>query len=98
MSGTRTEVWIAAHEGRDLIRADAIVMLRFDETGRLTAQLHDQPQVSVALLEGTALRRPPADFHRQLIRTVSQLEDSSGARVVHASLGTDGWRWVSEPL
>ncbi|WP_067460234.1 hypothetical protein [Actinomadura macra] len=99
MSGTASQVWISAADGGDMVRADAIVMLRLDETGRLTAQLRDDARVSVSLLEGSSAGgRPPADFHRQLIRAVVELADSSGARLVHARHEDGVWRWISESL
>ncbi|XVQ14267.1 hypothetical protein ACQP1W_17515 [Spirillospora sp. CA-255316] len=98
MRGTVSEVWIAAGDGCDYVRADAIVMLRMDRTGRLTAQLRDDAKVSVTLLEGSSGASPPADFHRQLIRAVAELADSSGARMVRAHHEDGAWRWVSEPL
>ncbi|MFG2084890.1 MULTISPECIES: hypothetical protein [unclassified Spirillospora] len=98
MSGTVPEVWVEAGGGHDLIRADSIVMLRLDETGRLTAQLRDDAKVSVTLLEGSSGVRPPGDFHRQLIRAVAQLADSSTAHLVRARHEGGVWRWVSEAL
>ncbi|HEX6968743.1 MAG TPA: hypothetical protein VF174_08050, partial [Micromonosporaceae bacterium] len=68
MSGTMHQVWIEAGGGHDLVRADAIVMLRLDGTGRLTAQLRDDAKVSVTLLEGSSDAHPPDDFHRRLIQ------------------------------
>ncbi|GLZ15026.1 hypothetical protein Acsp04_52610 [Actinomadura sp. NBRC 104425] len=98
MSATAADVWIAAHDGGDLVRADAIVLIRFDGTGRLTAQLRDEARVTVALLEGSASGRPPGDFHCQLIRMISELAASSGAHLVYAHKDDRGWRWVSETL
>lgn len=94
-----SEVWISASGGYDMIRADAIVVLRMDRTGRLTAQLHDEARVSVTLLEGSSGGvHPPADFHRQLIRLVVELADSSGAQLVRAEQVNGAWRWISESL
>ncbi|WP_131737333.1 hypothetical protein [Actinomadura roseirufa] len=98
MSGTVTEVWVAASAGHDIVRAEAIVMLRLDETGRLTAQLRDDAKVSVTLLEGSSGARPPDDFHRQLIRAVAELADSSGGQLVRARHEGGVWHWISEPL
>jgi hypothetical protein len=81
-----------------LVRADAIVMLRLDETGRLTAQLRDDAKVSVPLLEGASGAHPPDDFHRRLIRAVAELADSSGAQLVRAKHEDGVWRWISEPI
>jgi hypothetical protein len=92
------QVWIEAGGGRDMVRADAIVMLRLDGTGRLTAQLRDDAKVSVTLMEGSSGVQPPDDFHRQLIQTVAQLDDSSGAQLVRPRREEGAWRWTSEPL
>lgn len=98
MSGTVPEVWIEAGAGQDLVRADMIVVLRLDETGRLTAQLRDEARVSVTLLEGSTGPRPPDDFHRRLIGVVAQLADAGGAQLVSARYEGDTWRWVSDPI
>ncbi len=98
MRGTASEVWIAARDGCDFVRADAIVMLRLDRTGRLTAQLRDDAKVSVTLLEDSSDAHPPVDFHRQLLRTVAELADSGDAQVVTARQEGGTWRWVTEPL
>ncbi|TDD84373.1 hypothetical protein E1293_12950 [Actinomadura darangshiensis] len=98
MSVTVPQVWVEAGGGHDMVRADAIVMLRLDETGRLTAQLRDDAKVSVTLLKGSSGTHPPEDFHRQLIRAVAELADSSGAQLVRARHKGGAWRWVSEPL
>jgi hypothetical protein len=98
MSGTLPEVWISAADG-DLIRADAIVVLRLDRTGRLTVQLRDEAKVSVSLLEGSSGEgHPPADFHRQLVRMITEVADSGSARLISAKHVDGGWRWISEPL
>lgn len=93
-----TEVWIAASDGRDMIRADAIVIVRQDHAGRLTAQLRDEARVTVTLLDGSARVRPPADFHRHLVRTIAELADSSGAQLVRPHQDDQGWHWLTEPL
>ncbi|NDU74179.1 hypothetical protein GWI34_16265 [Actinomadura sp. DSM 109109] len=94
-----SEVWISAADGDDLIRADAIVILRMDRTGRLTVQLRDEAKVNVTLLEGSpGGARPPADFHRQLIRLVTELAGSGGPRLVRARQENGAWHWTSENL
>ncbi|MEV3923718.1 hypothetical protein [Actinomadura coerulea] len=93
------DVWISAADGDDLIRADAIVILRMDRTGRLTVQLRDEAKVSVTLLEGSpGGTRPPVDFHRQLIRLIAELADSSETRLVRARHENGAWHWTSESL
>ncbi|MGP4022612.1 hypothetical protein [Actinomadura sp. 3N407] len=98
MGATTSQVWIEAGEGCDFVRADAIVMVRLDKTGRLTAQLRDEAKVSVMLLEGSPGAHPPGDFHRQLIRMIAELADSNSAQLVGARHEGGAWRWVSEPL
>jgi hypothetical protein len=98
VSGTMHQVWIEAGGGHDMVRADAIVMLRLDGTGRLTAQLRDDAKVSVTLLEGSSDAHPPDDFHRRLIQTVAELADSSGAQLVRARHEGGVWSWTSDPL
>ncbi|XRQ10642.1 hypothetical protein ACN3XK_06995 [Actinomadura welshii] len=98
MSGTMHQVWIEAGGGDDMVRADAIVMLRLDGTGRLTAQLRDDAKVSVTLMEGSSGAHPPDDFHRRLIQTIAQLADSSGAQLVRPRHEGGVWSWTSEPL
>ncbi|GAA1846237.1 hypothetical protein GCM10009736_10510 [Actinomadura bangladeshensis] len=98
VSGNMHQVWIEAGGGHDLVRADAIVMLRLDGAGRLTAQLRDDAKVSVTLLEGSSGAHPPDDFHRRLIQTVAELADSSGAQLVRPRHEGGVWSWSSEPL
>ncbi|TQM67110.1 hypothetical protein FHX41_0709 [Actinomadura hallensis] len=98
VSGTTHQIWIEAGGGHDVVRADAIVMLRLDEAGRLTAQLRDDAKVSVTLLEGSSGARPPEDFHRRLIQTVARLADSGGAQLVRPRHEGGVWSWTSEPV
>jgi hypothetical protein len=98
MSGSAPQVWIAASNGRDMIRADAIVIVRLDGGGRVTAQMHDEAKATVTLVDGSVGAQPPADFHRQLLRAVAELADSSGAQLVRPDRDDHGWRWITEPL
>jgi hypothetical protein len=97
MSANARDIWIATSDGRDLIRADAIVIVRHDG-GRLTAQLHDDARVTVTLVDGSAGPSPAADFHRELIRVVAELADTSEASVVRPHQDDHGWHWTTEPL
>lgn len=97
MGGVGPEVWIATADGRDMVRADAIVVVRLDG-GRLTAQLRDESKQTVTLIDGATGVHPPADFHRRLVRAVAELAESSGAQLVRTVHDEDGWRWVTEPL
>ncbi|MFD0898872.1 hypothetical protein [Actinomadura sediminis] len=99
MGGAVPEVWISAADGCDMVRADAVVVFRMDNTGRLTAQLRDEAKVSVTLLEGSSGKgHPPADFHRRLARAIAELGDSSGAHLIRAENRDGAWSWVTEPL
>ncbi|MEU6745839.1 hypothetical protein ABZ914_06420 [Spirillospora sp. NPDC046719] len=98
MTGTLPAAWISGADG-DLIRADAIVILRLDRTGRLTAQLRDEAKVSVTLLEGApGGGHPPADFHRALARMIAEAAASGSTQLISARHVDGAWRWVSEPL
>jgi hypothetical protein len=97
MSANAPDIWIASSDGRDLIRADAIVVVRHDGD-RVTAQLHDEAKLTVTLVDGSAGPQPTADFHRELIRVVAELADTSEASVVRPLQDDRGWRWTTEPL
>src|SRR4051794_20984669 len=98
MGGTAPEVWIATSDGHDMIRADAIVVVRLDGGARVTAQLRDEAKVTVTLVDAPADAVMPPDFHRQLIRAVAELADASGAQLVRAYCDDRGWSWRTEPL
>ncbi|HZB34331.1 MAG TPA: hypothetical protein VE465_29475 [Streptosporangiaceae bacterium] len=97
MSGTAPEIWIASSDGLNMVRADALVVVRFDR-GRVTAQLHDEAKVTVTLVDGSAGPHPSPDFHRQLIRVLAELTDSTGAHLVRPLSDDRGWRWTTESL
>jgi hypothetical protein len=98
MSGTTPEVWMMTSDGHDLIRADAIVAVRLEDDGTVQALLADAAQATVTLVARSATTPPPHDFHRQMLRAVAELADSSGAQLVRAHHDDRGWRWVAEPL
>ena len=98
MSRAVPEIWIVTSDGMNMIRADAIVVVRLDGD-RVTAQLHDEAKVSVTLIDGTGTGpHPSADIHRELIRVVTQLADTTGAHLVRPQCDDHGWRWTTEPL
>jgi hypothetical protein len=98
MAGTSAEVWIVTSDGRDIVRADAIVLVRLDNSGRVTAQLHDEARVTVTLIDASTEANTPADFHRQLVRTIAELADSSGTQLIRPTREARTWRWVTEPV
>jgi hypothetical protein len=97
MSRTESQIWIVSSDGLNMIRADALVVVRMDGD-RVTAQLHDEAKVTVTLVDDTAGPHPSPDFHRQLIRVIAQLADTSGAHLIRPLSDDRGWRWTTEPL
>ena len=94
------EVWVAKDDGSDLIRAGAIVAVGRDYTGTVTVRLSGSEGSAVTLVtvvshEG---KHTPDDFHRQLLRVVSQLSDAAQAAVVRPVWDEQGWHWATEPL
>ncbi|HUK68572.1 MAG TPA: hypothetical protein VLW50_07450 [Streptosporangiaceae bacterium] len=95
------DVWVAKADGTDIIRADAIVAVGIDYDGHVRARLAEGEVSTVTLISAGPAEGPrtPSDFHRQLVRVVTELADATGAflvRPVHAEPG--GWRWLAEPL
>ncbi len=95
------DVWVAKDDGADIIRADAIVAVGIDYDGHVRARLAEAEGSTVTLISAGPADGPrtPGDFHRQLVRVVTELSDATGAfmvRPVHD--GPGGWRWVAEPL
>src|SRR4051795_9008405 len=97
MSGSAPDIWIATSDNRNMIRADAIVVVRVD-AGRVTAQLHDEAKVSVTLVDGSAGPHPPDDFHHDLIHLITELADGHAAQLIRPRRDERGWRWTTEPL
>lgn len=94
------DLWVANDDGTEIVRAGEIVAVVLDYNGNVTARVagHDGTAVTlVAHREGDEAR--PGDLHRQLLRIVAQLGDSSGAHIVRPVRDeTRGWEWISEPL
>ncbi len=96
-----SDVWVAGDDGSNIVRAAAIVGVGIDHNGTITARLSYGEGASVILAD-TGRRdgaHPTDDLHRQLISTIAQLSDASGAFLVRpAHDEARGWRWVTEPL
>ncbi len=97
-------VWVSKDDGSDIVRADAIVAVGRDYDGHVTARLAGggwgvAAPVTLVAPDAHATAPTPDDFHRQLIRVVTQLADAAEAFVVRPACDElHGWRWVSEPL
>ena len=95
------DVWVANDEGTEIIRAREIAAVGLDYNGNVTARLagHDSLVVTLVAHRTHHDEHRPGDLHRQLLRTVAQLGDSSVANVVRPVHDEKrGWVWVSEPL
>ena len=98
---TGTDVWVAADDGSDLVRAAAIISLATDCHGTITART-GPGDAMIVTLAGPGRQhgaRPPGDFHRQLIQIIAQLSDASGSFLIRpAHDQAHGWQWTTEPL
>jgi hypothetical protein len=96
-----SDVWVANHDGTDIVRARDISSVGLDYDGNVTARLVGREGTVVTLVAHRAdhSEQQPGDLHRQLIGVVAELSDSSGAHLVWPVYAeSSGWRWVSEPL
>lgn len=95
------DVWVANDDGTEVIRAREIAAVVLDYDGNVTARLagHDTTVVTLVAHRTHKDERRPGDLHRELLRVLAQLSDSSGAHIVRPVHDqTRGWQWVSEPL
>jgi hypothetical protein len=95
------DLWVANGDGTEIIRARDIAAVVLDYNGDVTARLAGHDGTVVTLVEHRDRRDEtrPGDLHRQLLRMVAQLGDSSGAHIVRPVHDEErGWEWVSEPL
>jgi hypothetical protein len=95
------EVWVAKDDGTEFIRASDIAAVSLDYNGNVTARLvgGDAALVTLVAHRSQHDEHRPEQFHRQLIRILAELSDSSGShlvRPVHDEPG--GWHWVTEQL
>jgi hypothetical protein len=95
------DVWVAKDDGTEIIRAQDIAAVSLDYNGNVTARLAGGEAALVALVGHRPHQdeRRPEQFHRELIRVLAELSDSSDShlvRPVHDEVR--GWQWVSEPL
>ena len=95
------DVWVVKDDGTDIVRAETIAAVGRDYNGNVTARLAGGEGSAVTLVavaphEG---KHTPDDFHRQLIRVISQLSDAAGAAVIYPAWDEQqGWHWVTGAL
>lgn len=95
------DVWVANDDGTEVIRASEIAAIVLDYDGNVTARLagHDSTVVTLVAHRTHRDERRPGDLHRELLRILAELGDSSSAHIVRPVHDqTRGWEWVSEPL
>lgn len=95
------DVWVVTDDGSEIIRAIEIAAVNLDYDGNVTARLAGGDVALVTLVRGRTHHdeHRPGDFHRELLRVVAQLSDSSGAHLVRPVHDESrGWIWVTEPL
>ncbi len=95
------DVWVVKDDDSDIVRAAAIVGVGRDYNGNVTARLSGGEQPVVTLVAESSQTGPPTpeDFHRQLVRVIAELSDTSepaAVRPVHDE--RQGWRWQIGPL
>jgi hypothetical protein len=97
---TAPDVWVAKDDGGDIIRASAIVGVGRDYNGNITARLCGGDQGIVTLVPSQAQHpHTPDDFHRQLLRVMTQLSDSAEPALVRPAHDAEhGWRWIINQL
>jgi hypothetical protein len=95
------DLWVTNDEGTEIIRARDIAAVSLDYNGNVTARLagHNSTVVTLVAHRTHLDEEKPGDLHRQLLRVVAQMGDSSGAHIVRPVHDqSHGWEWVSEPL
>ena len=95
------DVWVAKDDGTEIIRAREIAAVSLDYDGNVAVRLTGGEVAPVLLVPARTHHdeHRPADFHRELLRVIAQLSDSSGAHLVRpVHDDSRGWKWVSEPL
>ena len=98
---TAPEVWIAKDDGSDIVRAAAVAGVGRDYNGNVTARMSgtDQAVVTLVLDHDHDHGRTPDDFHRQLLKIVSELRDTAEPTIVRPVHHAEhGWRWITERL
>ena len=98
---TAPEVWVAKHDGGEIVRAAAIAAVVRDYNGNITVRLSggDQAAVTIVLDHSEDHSHTPGDFHRQLLKVVAELSDAAEPAIVRpVHDAAHGWRWSAERL
>jgi len=98
---TAPDVWIAKDDGSDIIRAATVASVGRDYNGNISARMSggDQAVVTLVLDHGHDQGHTPEDFHRQLLKIVSELRDTAEPAIIRPVHDAErGWRWVTERL
>ena len=93
---TGPDVWVAKDDGSDIVRAAAIAAVGRDYNGNITVRLYGGEQAVVTLVGDHAQEGSPTpdDFHRQLLKIVTELSDGSRSAIVSpAHHAEHGWQW-----
>jgi hypothetical protein len=95
------DVWVAKDDGSDVVRATAITSAGRDYNGNITVRLvgGDQAVVTLVLDPGHDHAHTPADFHRQLLKAITELSDTAEPALIRPAWAQDhGWQWLVERL
>ena len=95
------DVWLARHDGSDIVRADQVAGISRDYNGSIVVYLAGVRGAGVTLVAPGPHGGPhtPADFHRRLLRVVAGQSHSSEPTIVRPVVDEpDGWQWTTEPL
>jgi hypothetical protein len=96
-----SDVWVSKDDSSDIVRAEAIAGVGRDYNGNVTARLAGGEGAAVTLVDSGAHDglHTPDDFHRQLLKVVTEVSDTTQATIVRPVRDEQhGWRWVTEPL
>jgi hypothetical protein len=95
------DVWVAKDDGSDIIRAAAIAGVGRDYNGNVTVRMSGGEQAVVTVVRDDAPEHihTPDDFHRQLIKVVTELSHTAEPAIVQPTHDAEhGWRWVIQRL
>ena len=94
-------VWLARHDGTDIVGADQVAGVSRDYNGNIIVHLTGARGSAVTLVAPGPHGGPhtPDDFHRRLLRVVAGLPHNSEPTLVRPVADeSTGWQWITEPL